>query len=93
MSKTESWYVYIIQTGQGTLYTGIAKDINKRFKEHIDQGRQCAKYLKGKAPLTLVFQMLVSSKSEALRIEYQIKRLSTAKKQLLIQHGSLSSKS
>ncbi|MFO1257824.1 MAG: GIY-YIG nuclease family protein [Gammaproteobacteria bacterium] len=86
--NSESWYIYIIETGQGTLYTGISKDVEKRFREHVKQGQQCAKYLKGKTPLTLVFQMMVNSKSEALRKEYEIKQLSTTEKRTLIKRRS-----
>lgn len=89
MIGADTWHVYIIETGQGALYTGISKDVERRFREHVEQGQQCAKYLKGKTPLTLVFQVHVGSKSQALRIEYQIKQLSTAEKRTLIQRGRL----
>ena len=78
------WTVYIIQCNDKSLYTGITLDLNRRFKEHVTQGAQCAKYLRGKDPLLLVYQQKVNSKSEALRLEGQIKKLSRSEKLKLI---------
>ncbi|MCP4054868.1 MAG: GIY-YIG nuclease family protein, partial [Mesoflavibacter sp.] len=46
---------YIIRCNDSTLYTGITLDVARRYKEHQGQGRRCAKYLKGKLPLELVY--------------------------------------
>lgn len=82
------WHVYIIETGLGTLYTGITKDVSKRFEAHSKQGTQCAKYLKGKAPLKLVFQAFVGSKSDALKLELKIKNLTSIQKKELIHNNN-----
>lgn len=87
MSKLKPWTVYIIQCNDQSLYTGITLDLDRRFKEHLAQGPQCAKYLRGKDPLTLVFQRKVDSKSEALQLESQIKKLSREQKLELIANG------
>jgi DNA-3-methyladenine glycosylase I len=79
------WYVYMIETAVGTLYTGITKDVNKRFSAHSKQGTQCAKYLRGKAPLKLVFQAHVGTKSNALKLELEIKKLSSTQKKTFIK--------
>lgn len=82
-AKPQPWFVYIIQTATGSYYTGIALEVEKRFQEHIKSGSRGAKYLRGKGPLTLVYQQLLSSKSAALKREHEIKRLSKKQKEAL----------
>lgn len=84
MSQDKQWTVYIIQCNDQSLYTGITLDVERRFKEHAAQGVQCAKYLRGKGPLKLVYQQHVIGKSTALKLEYQIKQLTRAQKLNLI---------
>lgn len=78
------WFVYIISCRNDELYTGITTDLERRLKEHQDQGKKCAKYLRGKAPLKCVFSHQVNSRAEALQIEHQIKKLSKSQKYALI---------
>lgn len=84
VAKTQPWTVYIIQTASGTLYTGVAIDVKKRFQDH-QAGVKGAKYLRGKGPLTLVYQQRLKNKSEALKREYEIKQLTKKQKEALIQ--------
>lgn len=86
MPKTKpSWFLYIIRCDDNSLYTGITTDLERRFAEHGEQGKKCAKYLKGKAPLSLVFTTEAGkNKSEASRLEYRIKRLSKQQKEHLV---------
>lgn len=78
------WSIYIIRTYIGTLYTGITNNIERRLYEHMSQGNKCAKYLRGKAPLELVYQKQVGSYSDALKLEVKIKKMSKAQKESLI---------
>ena len=80
-----NWFVYMILCHDGTLYTGISTDVARRFKEHAAQGKKCAKYLRGKSPLQLVFQQSVGSRADASKVEYQIKKLSKSQKDDLIR--------
>ena len=80
--KNSSWYLYIIRTKFGTLYTGITTDVDKRFKTHLDG--KGAKFLRGKAPLTLEFSVEAGNKSSASKLEIRIKKLTKAKKEKLI---------
>ena len=80
-----NWFVYMILCHDGTLYTGISTDVARRFKEHAAQGKKCAKYLRGKSPLQLVFQRSVGSRADASKVEYQIKKLSKSQKDDLIR--------
>lgn len=83
-SNTLKWFVYIIRCADDTLYTGITTDLTRRMREHNAQGRLTAKYLRGKAPLKLVFQLEAQNKSTALQKEIQIKKLSKQQKEQLI---------
>jgi putative endonuclease len=78
------WHLYIIQCRDGTLYTGITLDVERRFAEHVSQGAKSAKYLKGKGPLTLVFSEVVGEKGLAYQVERKVKRLSKKRKTDLI---------
>ena len=82
---TQKWSLYIIRCKDNSLYTGITTDINRRFSEHQGDGKKAgAKYLRGRAPLTLVFSSLVGTRSEASKMEIKVKKLSKAAKERLI---------
>jgi len=68
------WYVYLVQTARGLLYTGISTDPRRRLGEH-ESGRKGARSLRGKGPLALVFQYEAGSRSQAARLEARIKQL------------------
>jgi len=84
MTTDKIWYLYIVRCKGGVLYTGITTDISRRFKEH--QAGKGAKFLRGKAPLELVYQQTVGSHSDALKEELRIKKLSKAEKEKLIKN-------
>lgn len=79
------WHLYLIRCKNNSLYTGITTDVGRRFKMHCNG--EGAKYLRGKGPLTLEFNVKVGSKSEALKLEYRIKRLPKNKKEMIIKEG------
>lgn len=79
------WYVYIVRCADQTLYTGITTNVERRFAEHSSQGSKAAKYVRGRLPLKLVFKLNVATRSIAASLEYQIKNLSKAQKELLIK--------
>lgn len=84
-----NWSIYLIRCAKGKLYTGVSTDVARRFQEHNDpSGSKGAKYLRGKGPLTLVFQSLIGDKSSALKLEHRVKALSKCNKEQLV-HGSL----
>lgn len=80
--------VYILRCVDGSLYTGIAIDVEKRLEEHAD-GPRGAKYLRGRTPLELLFRSVVGDRSAASRVEHQIKKLRRVDKLALID-GRLS---
>jgi predicted GIY-YIG superfamily endonuclease len=76
------WHLYILRCADGTLYTGIATDVEKRFEAHAS-GRG-AKYTRGRGPLTLVYRERCSDHSSALKRELEIKKLTRQQKEALI---------
>jgi putative endonuclease len=81
----KGWHIYIIRTRHGHLYTGITKDVGRRFSEHQQGGKKAAKYLRGKGPLKLVFVQTLEDKSVALRAESALKKLSKQDKESLVR--------
>jgi putative endonuclease len=80
------WYVYIVRCRDGSLYTGIATDVERRITDH--QANKGSKYLRGRGPLKLVFKKQIGEKGRALRVERQVKRLPRYKKEALIKTGA-----
>ena len=76
------WYVYILRCSDGTLYTGIARDVAARIRAH-EMGRG-ARYTRGRGPFELCAKRRCLSQGEALRLEFAIKQLSQADKVRLI---------
>lgn len=89
MTKTNSsWVLYMIRCGDGSLYTGITTDVERRLQEHADvdgQGRG-AKFLRGKQPLHLVYKIQVPNRSSALQLEHALKQLSKSEKESLVRN-------
>ena len=79
------WYLYLIRCNDGSLYTGITTNVARRFAEHNGSGDTGAKYLRGRAPLVLVYQKKLGSRSLALSVESKVKKLSKARKEDLIK--------
>jgi putative endonuclease len=71
-------YVYIVRCADGTFYTGWTTNIPYRLRVH--NAGKGAKYTKSRLPAELVYWEAFNSKREAMKREYQIKRLSRAKK-------------
>ena len=76
------WYVYIVECSDGTLYTGITTDVNKRIETH-NKGKG-AKYSKTRLPVVLLASFDGFDKSTAAKEEYRIKKLTRKEKIKLI---------
>ena len=72
------WYIYIIECSDGTLYTGITTDVNRRISEH-NSGKG-AKYTRNRNPVVLRALFTANNRSEASKEEYRIKQLSKIEK-------------
>ena len=80
-----TWYLYILRCGDNTLYTGITTDVEKRLEVH--RCGKGAKYTRGRGPLELVYREACGTHSDALRREWEIKKLSREEKIRLILAG------
>ena len=76
------WYLYLVRCDDGSLYTGISTDVERRFTLHARN--RGARRLRGRGPLELVFSRAVGDRSLASRVEYRVKRLSRSDKERLI---------
>lgn len=81
-ARKMNWKLYIVEAKDGSLYTGITVDIEKRIAVH-NSGKG-SKSLLGKRPVKLVYIENLETRSEALKREYEIKQLSRAQKLELI---------
>ncbi len=79
------WCVYILHCADGSLYTGITNNLDKRVKAHNDG--LGAKYTKPRRPVKLAYQEVAADRSAASKREYVVKQLSRAEKQALIKTG------
>lgn len=76
-------YVYIVQCADGSLYTGITMDVERRMSEH-NTCHLGATYTKARRPVTLVWSHSVLSRSLAAKEEYRIKHLTKQQKKDMI---------
>lgn len=77
------WCVYILRCGDGTLYTGMTDDLDKRLAAH--RAGKGAKYTRGRLPLEPVYTEPCESRSDALKREYALKCLDREEKLRLIR--------
>lgn len=79
-----SWWVYILRCNDGSLYCGITSDLDRRLKQHLGEIKGGAKYTLSRRPCTLVYREQAESRSEALKREWKIKKMSKVAKQALL---------
>ena len=80
----QTWKLYILRCGDGTLYTGITTDVQARLEVH--RSGKGAKYTRGRTPLELVYSEVCGSHSQALKRELEIKALTRDEKIKLINN-------
>ena len=78
-------FVYILRCGDGSLYTGVAKDLGARVREH--QAGRASRYTRAHLPVTLLWSREVATWGEALREEQRIKGLRRCAKEALLAEG------
>ena len=79
-----SWFLYVVQCSDGTLYTGVTTDIERRIREH-NGSKRGAKYTRGRRPVKLIYVKDCRDRFEALREEYKFKSLSRKEKLKIIE--------
>lgn len=73
--KEQKAFVYMVKCEDGSLYTGIAKDLKKRMREHYDKKGKGAKYTRSRSIVAIMMVWEAASYSSAAKLEYRIKRL------------------
>ena len=82
------YYLYILCCNDGTYYTGITSEIERRVEEH-NSSPKGAKYTRSRRPVHLLYHELYHDKPSALKREYEIKNLTRKQKNALIASQSL----
>lgn len=78
-----TYYFYILRANDNSLYSGIARDLEKRVRVHnLGKG---AKYLRGRLPVRLVYSEKFSDKSSALKREAEVKKWTKKEKERLVK--------
>ena len=80
-----AWTVYILKCSDGSLYTGITNDLDRRMERHAS-GKGAA-YTRSRLPVRLVYRERSRGQGEALRREWAVKQLTRAEKLRLIRRG------
>lgn len=88
------WYVYMVLTECGVIYTGIAVDVKRRFAEHVamfdgQRNAKGAKFFRGRKPCQVIYIECVANRSSASKREWQLKKLSHRQKTTLSQKYSV----
>ncbi len=79
---SEKWFVYLLRCADGSLYTGIAKDVDRRCRQH--NAGTASRYTRSRLPIALAYQEVHRSRSAALKREAAVKALSKQAKEALI---------
>jgi predicted GIY-YIG superfamily endonuclease len=80
--SADKWFVYLVRCRDGSLYTGIAKDVARRCQQH--NAETGSRYTRSRRPVILVYQESKRSRSLALKREAAIKAMTRREKEALI---------
>ena len=89
MTEPNQWWVYVLRGRDESLYTGITTHLERRLRQHNGELKGGAKALRGKRPLVLSWSVTAKDRSEASRLEIEIKSWPKSKKEDLV-NGRLS---
>ncbi len=78
MSLNSLWHLYLLECEDGSLYTRITTDVDRRFSQHLSG--KGARYTRAHPPRRLLASVLIGSRSEALKAELGLKALPRAEK-------------
>lgn len=85
-SSVGAWFVYLVRCADGSLYTGITTNVQRRCGQH--NAGTASRYTRSRRPIRLVYQEGWASRSLALKREAAIKSLPRREKELLIQQAA-----
>jgi putative endonuclease len=81
-STARAWFLYLVRTATGTLYAGVARDVEKRYAAH--RAGKGARYLRAHPPRALAYRVAVGDRGQALRVEAAVKRLPKPVKESIV---------
>ncbi len=87
--KTANWSVYLLRCSDNSLYAGITTDIERRLIEHNQCNKTGAKYTRVRRPVLLAYLESAENRQSASQREYQLKQLSKAQKEKLVDGYTL----
>lgn len=90
ITPTEKWFMYVLRTHSGSLYTGITTDTSRRLRQHCGELSGGAKALRGKGPLHLIWQQAFPDRSSASVAEAAFKKLSKKQKEQQLAEATTS---
>lgn len=79
-SAVSEWWVYILRCADGSLYTGITRDVDRRLAEHNGEGGAGARYTRARRPVSLAYCEPAVDRAAASRREAEIKALDRTQK-------------
>lgn len=80
-----SWQVYMLECADGSLYTGVATDVERRLRQHNGEIVGGARYTSGRRPVRLVWSEPCGNRAAAQVLEAQIKKLQRTEKMALFR--------
>jgi predicted GIY-YIG superfamily endonuclease len=84
-SAESPWYVYIIECSDGSFYTGITNDLERRLQQHNDG--TASRYTRSRRPVMFRYQEACESRSQALIRECSLRLLNRKEKEALVNRG------
>jgi putative endonuclease len=82
LPPSAGWFLYLIECADGSIYTGIARDVAARYAAHVSG--KGARYTRSHPPARLLASQAFPDRSSALKAEYRVKQLSAAEKRILV---------
>lgn len=83
---SDVWCLYVLQCADGSYYTGVSTDVERRLSEH-NHSKRGAKYTRSRRPVRLVYLLEFGSRALAQKAEYRFKKLTRKEKERLISEG------
>lgn len=81
----DAWYVYILKCADDSLYAGVARDLQRRLRQHNGELVGGSRYTRGRRPVELLWSATEPDRSSAQRREASIKKLSREEKLRFLQ--------
>jgi putative endonuclease len=76
-----AWFLYLLECSDGSIYTGIATDVQARFDKHVSG--EGARYTRSRKPVRVLTSFELADRSKASTAEYWVKRLTAVDKRAL----------